>query len=226
MKTYILITVCLLFFYSFSFSQCKTFRTNDKGDTLNCTDFKDKKQGKWINHYDQLRGEPGFEEEGEYLDNLKTGRWRKFSLYGDLIAVENYQWGNKDGIQQYFYQGELEREESWRAINPEKKFDTVDVPSVNDPYKVERKIIKIDVYSMKEGVWKYYKPGSMSLIKTETYILDKLQIPKSEFVSTNTSDTSSNKIHVKKVKPATVQDFEKKNSGKKAYKYKDGATGL
>ena len=225
MKYLALILACLLILGIKSFSQCKTFRITGRGDTLNCVDYNNNKQGKWVIHYDQLRGEPGFEEEGEFKDNLKTGKWRKFSLEGDLIAVENYQWGNKDGIQQYFYQGELEREESWRAINPERKYDTVDVPNVYDPYKVDRKVIKIDVYSLKEGVWKYYKPGSLSLIKTETYVLDKLQIPKSDFTSGNSSDTATTIIPIKKIKPAAVQEFEKKNSGKKAVKIQDGSTG-
>ena len=83
----------------------------------------------------------------------------------------------------------------------------------------------MESYAVKEGVWKYYRPGSLSLIKTETYLLDKLQVPKSDFV-TNASDTATTKIPVKKVVPAQVKDFEKKNSGKKAVKYKDGSTGF
>ena len=205
-------------------AQCKSFRISDKGDTLNCIDKVDKKQGKWINHYDQLRGEPGFEEEGVYKDNLKEGTWRSFDLNGFLIAVENFKWGNKNGVQQYYYEGEIVREESWRAIDPEKKFDTVDVPDVYDQYKVYQKVVPVQSYSLKEGVWKYYRPGSLSLIKTETYVLDKLQVPKSEFI--NGSDTATTKIPVKKAVPAQVKEFEKKNSGKKAIKYKDGSVGF
>ena len=214
-------TLLLLSFTCFqASSQCKSFRVNDKGDTLNCLDNSNEKQGKWINHYDQLRGEPGFEEEGVYKNNLKEGQWRKYDLNGFLIAVENYRWGNKDGTQQYYYQGELVREESWRAIDPEKKYDTVDVPDVYDQYKVTQKVVKVESYSLKEGVWKYYKPGSLNIIKTETYMLDKLQVPKSDFASTD----STSKPPVKKVIPAQVKEFEKKNAGKKAVKYKDGTT--
>ena len=220
----LLTSLLLLFIISHqSYSQCKSFRVNDHGDTLNCIDNSDQKQGKWINHYDQLRGEPGFEEEGEYKNNLKEGKWRKYDLNGFLIAIENYRWGNKDGNQQYFSQGEMTREESWRAIDPEKKYDTVDVPDVYDHYKVTRKVVKVESYSLKEGVWKYYRPGSLSIIKTETYVLDKLQVPKSEFDS---SSDSTNKAPVKKVIPAQVKEFEKKNSGKKSVKYKDGSVGF
>ena len=223
MKSYItFIVIILSLIHIKSKAQCKTFRVTDKGDTLNCVDNVDKKQGKWINHYDQLRGEPGFEEEGVYKDNLKEDTWRKYDLNGFLTAIENYKWGNKNGLQQYFYQGEIEREESWRAIDPEKKFDTIDVPDVNDQYKVYQKVVPVQSYSVKEGIWKYYRPGSLSLIKTETYFLDKLQVPKSEFV-TNSSD-SSNTTPVKKVLPPQVKEFEKKHSGKKGVKYKDGST--
>ena len=102
MRSSITLIVLLIIMYNNTYAQCKSFRVTDRGDTLNCIDNVDKKQGKWINHYDQLRGEPGFEEEGVYKDNLKEGTWRKFDLNGFLIAVENYKWGNKNGIQQYF----------------------------------------------------------------------------------------------------------------------------
>ncbi|MEI6183997.1 MAG: hypothetical protein WCP65_00610 [Bacteroidota bacterium] len=223
MKLFFATLLLMLIAYNPAYSQCKSFRVNDRGDTLNCIDNTDQKQGKWINHYDQLRGEPGFEEEGVYKNNLKEGKWRKYDLNGFLIAIENYRWGNKDGTQQYFYQGEITREESWRAIDPEKKYDTVDVPDVYDQYKVTRKVVKVESYSLKEGVWKYYRPGSLSIIKTETYVLDKLQIPRNEFA--NNTDTTT-KAPVKKVIPAQVKEFEKKNSGKKAIKYKDGSVGF
>ena len=224
MKYFLTLLITVLIFTDYASAQCKSFRVTDRGDTLNCIDKVDKKQGKWINHYDQLRGEPGFEEEGVYKDNIKEGIWRIYDLNGVLSGIENYKWGNKNGIQQYFYDGEIVREESWRAIDPEKKFDTVDVPDVLDPYKVYQKVVPVQSYSLKEGVWKYYRPGSLSLIKTETYVLDKLQVPKSEFI--NGSDSSTTNIPVKKAVPAQVKQFEKKFSGKKAIKYKDGSVGF
>src|SRR5690348_4319341 len=85
-----------------SYSQCKDYIIGIKGDTLNCTDVKGLKQGKWIVKYEQVRGEPGYEEEGEYIDGKKEGTWRLYSLEGDLIAIEGYRWGNKNGVFQYF----------------------------------------------------------------------------------------------------------------------------
>src|ERR1700743_3333362 len=107
------------------YSQWKSYIISPKGDTLNCMDNKDLKQGRWVNHFDEIRGEPGYEEEGTYKDNLKEGAWRLYSLQGDLIGVEYYKWGMKDGVCQYFgMNGSLLREESWRAMNPDKQYDT------------------------------------------------------------------------------------------------------
>ena len=44
----------------------------------------------------------------------------KIYLQSDLLAVENYKLGGKDGLCQYFTpMGELIREENWRAYNPD-----------------------------------------------------------------------------------------------------------
>jgi hypothetical protein len=214
-------------------SQCKTYRITNSGDTLNCTDFNGKKQGKWVIHLEELRGEPGFEEEGVFVNDKREGKWRRYSLMGDLQAIENYKWGEKNGNQQYYFMNELEHEESWLAMDPKKKYDTVDVPDVYDPYKIEKKIIKIQSYSLKHGVWKYYKPGSVSLIKTENYVFDSLYkpLPLSRDVNTTTNksgikETTEDTLAkpATKTKPKEVKDFEKKNSKKKQVQIRDGKT--
>src|SRR5271154_2252958 len=68
------------------FSQSGSFIIGVKGDTLNKVDSKSMKQGKWVSRLDEVRGEPGFEEEGEYKNNRKEGTWRLYSLEGDLIG--------------------------------------------------------------------------------------------------------------------------------------------
>ena len=163
-------------------------------------------------------------EEGKYVNNLKEGKWRRYSLMGDLQAVENYRWGYKDGPQQYFYMNELEHEESWRSVNPSKQYDTLDVPDLYDPDKYVKKIIKIDAYSQKHGVWKYYLPGSMSLIRTETYLFDSLYKPVPADKPIKTTATAADTSKPALVKPKQVQDFEKKNAGKKLFKIRDGST--
>jgi hypothetical protein len=218
--------VPLLFIGLQSRTQCKTYRLTSTGDTINCTDMKNQKQGKWKIRIESLRGEPGYEEEGVFKNDKKEGPWRLYSLEGDFIGLENYRWGFKDGICRYYTIAGLEREESWRAINPEKPFDTIDVPDVVDQYKVIRKVVKREGETYKNGVWKYYRPGSLSLIKTENYNMDKLVIPKVEGAApTEMAKTDSTKKTPEQLKTKEILDFEKKNSGKKAFKVRDGRTG-
>lgn len=105
-----------------SFSQWKDFKLiNDGKDTINRIDMNGIKEGEWVVHYDNVRGEPGYEEEGIFTKNRKEGEWRLFNLMGDLIGIEHYRWGNKDGVCQYFNtQGGLRSEQSWKALNPDK----------------------------------------------------------------------------------------------------------
>lgn len=208
------------------YAQCKTYRIASNRDTLNCTDYNNKKQGKWVVRVEELRGEPGFEEEGIFKNNLKEGRWRRYNLMGDLMAIENYRWNNKDGKQLYFYQNELEHEENWLAVDPSKKYDTIEVADLDDPDKFEKKIIKVEAYSMKHGEWKYYQPGNPTPVKTETYLLDSLYNPAAlinKTVDAAAKDTTQQKHII--AKPKQIQDFDKKNSKKKSIKIRDGSTG-
>lgn len=221
---YRLISLLLLFSITAQ-SQYKNFRLGAKGDTLDQIDNKGMKQGKWTVKVSPLRGEPGYEEEGTFLNGRKEGIWRKFNLLGDLLAVENYKWGNKNGICRYFTISGPERDESWRAMNPEKAYDTIDVADLKDPNKYEKVIVKNEGNSLRHGTWKYYYPLSGKLITTETYFLDKLQEPttiESKPVQTPAgSDTLKAKTPEK---TKVVLDYEKKASGKKN-KLRDGRTG-
>ncbi len=98
---FILIIFALLFYYS-SDAQYKTYTLSVHGDTLNAVDKSGLKQGKWVIHVDPLRGEAGYEEEGIFLNDKKEGMWRTFTLQSDLIAIENYKFGGKDGLCQYY----------------------------------------------------------------------------------------------------------------------------
>ncbi|HEY0677861.1 MAG TPA: hypothetical protein VGD17_06230 [Chitinophagaceae bacterium] len=208
-----------------AYSQCKDYIIGVKGDTLNCTDVKGLKQGKWIVKYDQVRGEPGFEEEGEYKDGKKEGTWRKYNLEGDLIAIESFRWGNKNGVFQYFTRnGELLREESWRAVNPMNPYDTIEVADwEKDPLGLITKevVVKLEGSAVKHGPWKYYQASTGMLEKTENWVLGAIDNgPKRD-------DIVNNQPAEKKAtaKPKEVLDFEKKNSGKKKIKVRDGRTG-
>ncbi|MFY7651646.1 MAG: hypothetical protein ACOVQE_03050 [Chitinophagaceae bacterium] len=217
--------ISLLFFafliYTATHAQCKTYRLNDNGDTLNCTDVKGLKQGKWVIKMPALRGEPGYEAEGIFVNDLKEGLWRNYNLVGDLIAEEQYKWGYKNGICRYFSVAGLEREESWKAVNPENPYDTIDVPDPAAPSRFERVVIKLDGKTLKDGIWKYYYSGSMSVMRTETYRLDKLVVPEIN------EDLKNEEAAKKKIaKPKEILEYEKKNQGKKQIKVRTGGAGL
>lgn len=226
----------LLLLVSFNANaQCKEFIIGVNGDKLNCVDMNNKKQGKWVIKVDNLRGERGYEEEGVYKNNLKEGDWRRYSLQGDLIAYEKYRWGNKDGKNVYYdHMGNVQREESWRAVNPDNPYDTIDVYDPNDPTRViEKKVIKLEGYSLKHGTWKFYDTFSGTLEETQKWFLDKPANEAGNAVASddelmpidplgNVSDSTKKKAMAK---PQAILDYEKKNSGKKKIKVRDGRTG-
>jgi len=176
-----------IFSVNISFAQCKTYQISSKGDTLNCVDYKGMKQGKWIVNTPKLRGEPGSESEGIFINDKKEGVWRTFNLMGDLIAQENYRWGNLHGKQRYYTLAGLEREESWRAVNPDKAFDTLDVPDPANPLQFERIVVKNEGGSIKHGIWRSFNPYTGALIEAEEYIMGQL---KSERDNSKVADNS------------------------------------
>ena len=226
--------VALLLFISINGSaQWKSFTISVNGDTLNRVDMKGQKQGPWSVHVDELRGERGYEEEGYYENDQKTGTWKKYSLEGEKIAEENYTWGKLNGKQQYFtYNGGLLREESWRAMDPKIAYDTVPVYDLKDASKVvDWIVVKNEGLALKHGKWTYYDPREGTIEATEFYVMNKLRTDEDEFIgdddirpidiSKSKSDTAGKKV----TKPQAVLDYEKKNSGKKKIKSRDGATG-
>lgn len=215
-------------------AQWKSYIIGVKGDTLNRMDLQGRKQGPWVVQVPELRGEPGYEEDGYFVNDKKEGRWVRYSLQGDKLAIENFRWGQKDGRCQYFNNVEdLTREESWRAIDPKNPYDTVPVIDPKNPDKILRfEIIKVESPSVKHGTWRYYDPQTGRVEKTEQWVLDKLKTKDDEEntdVATadgNTSAIPAKSTEKKSVpKPQAVLDFEKKNSGKKKVKVRDGSTG-
>jgi hypothetical protein len=223
----------LMLVSSTAFAQCKEFVIGVKGDTLNCVDMKGLKQGRWVVRVETVRGERGYEEEGEFSNNMKVGTWRRFSLEGDLIAVENFRWGHKDGRNVYLNNmGEPLREESWRAIDPKNPYDTVNVYDVNDPSKVVgKKVVKVESASVKHGTWKFYNPFTGAIEETQQWYMDKpARKDGDELMPLDVTDhdaTAAKADNKPKVttKPKEVVEFEKKNAGKKKIKVRTGATG-
>lgn len=218
--------ILLLILFSFFFlkndlsAQYKKFEISSKGDTINGINQQGQKQGKWVLHIGELRGEPGYEEEGVFKNGVKDGFWRKYNLEGDLIGVEHFILGGKDGLQQYFtYLGDLVREENWRGFNPDDPYDTIAVYGTGSNEIVDYKIVKAEPYSVKHGEWKYYEPGSGRLIKSEQWDRNNLVLPNAPKAEVAKSKDK------KPDKPAEMVEWERKNSGKKKA-LRDGQTGL
>jgi len=235
MKVVIIIS---LFFSLHASAQWKDYIIGVRGDTLNRVDMRGKKQGPWVIHTDENRGEPGYDEQGYFVDDKKDGKWIRFSLMGDKIAEENYRWGSLDGKSRYYTRtGGLMREETWRAVEPGRKFDTVDVLDINDPTKViDRVVVKVEGSTMKHGTWTYYDPEWGTIQKTEHYWADKLRTDDGTIAGSETDDElkpigfSSGKTKADSMgnkslaKPQVILDYEKKNSGRKKIKVRDGST--
>jgi len=215
----ILITGILQLFLYNGFGQNRQYKLSARGDTLNAIDNKGLKQGKWIIKVDELRGEPGYEEEGVFKNNKKEGVWRKYNLNSDILAIENYRYGGKDGLQQYYTMfGDLVREENWRAYNPDSPYDTIPIYGTASNEIIDYKIVKAEQYSVRHGDWKYFDPGTGRLMKTETYDHGNLaKVPDTNVVAVGDKPKS-------KVKPKEVLEFEKKNSHKKKVLLREGRT--
>jgi len=218
-------------------AQWKNYIIGVKGDTLNRVDAKGLKQGPWFIHVDELRGNPGYEEEGFFVNDQREGRWVRYSLQGDKLAIENYRWGQKDGKCQYFNTAEdLIREESWLAANPKNPYDTIPIYDLQDPTKILRfQIVKLDEASVKHGTWRYYDPQTGRIEKTEQYVLNRIKTKDDDTAQTDDElapiDPATGKPVAKKeekkqvAKPKEVLEYEKKNAGKKKIKVRDGSTG-
>ena len=211
----------ILFFCLFSLSlQAQpwlSYKLTPRGDTINRLDQQKMKQGPWVLRFETLRGEPGCEEEGYFLNDKKDGAWRRYSLMGDLIARENYKGGYRDGKQQYFTQlGDILREESYKAVDPKNPYDTIIVPDLDHPDRMVEKVIKHVGAEVKNGTWTYYSPSTGDVVKTEKFVFGQLEkkgqqptLPKIG----PAKDTSA--APFKKQLPKEVQEYEKaKKKGK------------
>lgn len=202
-------------------AQYKSYKLNAKGDTINRVTSAGLKEGKWVISVPELRGEPGYDEEGVFKKGVKEGYWRKYSTQGDLLAVEHYFNGGKDGLQQYFnFLGGLEREENWKGYNPDAPYDTIPIYGTGSGEIINFKIVKAQQYSVKNGEWRYYDPNTGELIRKENWVINVIVKP------TQAKAAPVVKTEKKVVeKTPQMLEWEKKNRGKKGA-IRNGATGL
>ena len=215
-----LIAIGLCAFSASASAQYKAFKLNAKGDTINIVGKDGKNEGRWVIGVAELRGEAGYEEEGIFESGLKEGVWRRYTLEGDLLAVENFKRGGKDGVQQYFtFLGEPLRDESWKGYDPDSPYDTIPVYGTGSNEIVEFKIVKAEQYSVKQGEWRFYDPSGI-VQRTEQWERNVIVKPGSTTPSVVLADKKK-----KPEKTAEMLEWERKNKGKKGA-LRDGRTGL
>lgn len=222
---YVLLMSILSCCFSPATAQYKEYKLSENGDTLNAIDQKGLKQGKWIESVPEVRGEPGYEEEGLYRNGEKNGPWRRYNLTGDLIALENYKKGGKHGIQQYFsFLGTIEKVEEWKGYDPDAPYDTIPVYGEGNNEILEYKIVKANQYSVPNGEWRYYDAGGR-VIKVERY--DRGQLLKDDVAKVTEAPATETAKPKEKAKTKEILEYEKKYSKKKrAHMERDGRTGL
>jgi len=147
-----------------------------------------------------------------------------------VLSMENYKWGLLNGTCQYFTVDGMERQESWKALDPDKEYDTVEVPDLYQDGIYKTVIVKNEGYSLKHGKWTYYDPRTGFILNTESYIRDSSENPLSVFGVKNKKPISDSAlVSLKKkaleVKTKEILEWEKKNKGKKKVTVRDGSTG-
>ena len=202
------------------------FSVTEEGDTLNRIDLKGLRQGFWLIRVEPLRLEPGFEEEGTFMDGKKQGVWKRYNLQGDMIAVERFREGYKDGLQTYFTRiGEPLREEHWKYVDPKNPYDTIDVPDLDNPMLTKSTVIKLESAEVRHGEWKYFDPATGRVIKTEQYISGQKFGAPGQIQTARKAQTEKTDTIRPATKPKAVAEWEKKNQGKKKVTVRDGRTG-
>ena len=207
-------------------AQYKSYSLSNDGDTLNIVDSKGLKQGKWVISVPELRGEPGYDEEGRFKDGKKTGTWRRYNTTGDILAVENYRFGGKDGLQEYFsFLGDLQRQEEWHAYNPDAPYDTIPVYGTGSNEILSYKIVRAEQYSVPHGEWKYYEGGRQ--VKYEKYDRGHLLKNNDELAAAAPAAKAATAEPKEAVKTKEILEYEKKYSKKKRKQLERvGKTGL
>ena len=201
------------------FSQYKEYKIGPKGDTINAINKEGQKVGKWVTEVGEVRGEPGYVEEGIYKKGEKDGYFRRYTSIGDLLAVEHYKAGGKDGLQQYFtFLGELEHEENWKGYDPEDPYDTIPVYGTGSGEIIDYKIVKAEPYAVKNGTWRYFEQGR--LLRTEEWSNNNLVNP---MAPKQVYTKPEYKKPEKTVKTEDMLKWEKKRRNRK---YVEGQTHL
>jgi len=161
----------------FSFGQndgWSDFMIAPNGDTVNALDGKGYKQGLWVHEQEKDKGEIGFYEYGEYIDDRKNGDWKRFSLDGLMIFKESFIDGNKYGEALYYDRGYLYCKGNYLALRSRYKYDTilVEIPDTEGEFK--EVVVETNRGFVRHGPWTYYNAPSRDIERVETYSVDEI----------------------------------------------------
>ena len=150
-----------------------TFELLDNGDTINRTDTKGNKYGKWVIVNKGGYGEDDYMENGTFQNSIKTGKWKIYDMKGVLMSEEFFRQGNKDGEAKYYDEGHLYCVGHYLALRSKYEYDTI---LVQDPVTELEKpvIIKTDVGSVRHGFWTFYDPPSTQVKRVVEYQADEI----------------------------------------------------
>lgn len=155
-----------------------SYEVLENGDTINRIDSKNVRHGKWLIEHEASMDEPGTMELGEYEMGVRNGKWKTYSLHGDLEAEEFYKKGLKDGEARYYEEGRLICVGNYLALNAKQKYDTVMVenPLTNESRPVR---IRTDVGSVRHGSWTFYDARTSEINRVVEYEVDEVVYDKS-----------------------------------------------
>lgn len=147
------------------------------------------RQGWWYLHQPARMGEPAYTEFGAYTAGRRYGPWYTMNGLGLIVAIENYRKDVIDGEAKYFEEGRLAAIGHYRGLNPDSKYDTVDViePVTGEVSKV---VLPSERGSLKHGNWRFYDPASGQLLREEEWQVGELRSQRS-YAQTVISDSTS-----------------------------------
>lgn len=153
--------------------------------------------GWWYFHQPARMGEQAYSEFGAYTAGRRYGPWYTMNGLGLIVAIENYRKDVIDGEAKYFEEGRLSAIGHFRGLNPDTKYDTVDVvePVTGE---ISQVVIPSERGSLKHGNWRFYDPASGQLLREEEWQVGNLLSQRS-YAQTIVRDSSAVQAFHRKV---------------------------
>lgn len=190
-------------------SRIEDYEILENGDTINRMDYLNRKFGQWIEITKGKYGEHDIIENGNYMDNIKTGIWKTFTIDGRILSQEFFHKGRKSGEAKYFDEGNLYCIGNYLALKAEYNYDTI---MVEDPISntIRPVILKANLGSVRHGSWTYFNTQTHEVKRVVEYQADEI-ISDKEFESKVDSVYAEqrNKSFEKGTPPPNVMMLEK-----------------